>query len=176
MPEPLSEQRLADIYRTTIDAFYAYVSRRCGGDRLLAEDVTQDAWLRAVRDWQRNGVPRIPLAWLRTVARNLILNHLRRQAPVSLDAVPHTALLAAVEHEAVSDPEEVAAVVTAALARIPDDEATLLEAFHFDQHRTAELARAYGISERAVEGRLRRARARLRRELELSLRSLGEIT
>lgn len=36
------------MYRQTIRPLYAYVSRRCGGDRALAEDVVQETWLRAV--------------------------------------------------------------------------------------------------------------------------------
>jgi DNA-directed RNA polymerase specialized sigma24 family protein len=42
MPHPLTEDQLRGIYRGTIDRLYGYVSRRCGGDRSLAEDVTQE--------------------------------------------------------------------------------------------------------------------------------------
>jgi RNA polymerase sigma factor (sigma-70 family) len=58
------------------------------------------------------------------------------------------------------------AVVNHALARIPAPEAALIETFHFERRRTSEIAKDAGVSERAVEGRLRRARLRLRRELE----------
>jgi RNA polymerase sigma factor (sigma-70 family) len=56
--------------------------------------------------------------------------------------------------------------VSHALARLPAAEARLLEAFHFEDRRVAQIAEGCGLSERAVEGRLRRARQRLRRELE----------
>src|SRR5258705_1179575 len=79
MPERITEEQLRRIYADTIDTLYGYTSRRCGGQRELAEDVTQEVWLRAVRDWRRTGSPDNPLAWLTTVARNLILNHLRRR-------------------------------------------------------------------------------------------------
>jgi len=39
--------------------------------------------------------------------------------------------------------------------------------------KMSQLAELYGISERAVEGRLRRARERLRRELESTLKRNG---
>ena len=84
MPELVSEAQLRQIYGETIDALYGYASRRCGGQRELAEDVTQEVWLRAVREWRTKGVPRVPLAWLTAVARNLILNHLRRDDDVPL--------------------------------------------------------------------------------------------
>ena len=51
----VSEQQIRTIYRETIDRLYGYVSRHCDGDRALAEDVTQETWLRAVREWRREG-------------------------------------------------------------------------------------------------------------------------
>jgi RNA polymerase sigma-70 factor, ECF subfamily len=66
----ISEDLLRQIYRDTIDPLYGYVSRRCGGVRELAEDVTQEAWLRAVRDWRRSGVPDNPMGWLTTRPRS----------------------------------------------------------------------------------------------------------
>jgi RNA polymerase sigma-70 factor (ECF subfamily) len=111
------------------------------------------------------------LGWLTTVARNLILNHLRRREGVSLDSVSAAEVLAAVEANTVSDSAEIASVVREAMLRLPTDEARLLETFHYDRLKVAQMAEAYGISERAVEGRLRRARERLRRELELTLKA-----
>jgi RNA polymerase sigma factor (sigma-70 family) len=73
----------------------------------------------------------------------------------------------------VSDSAEVASLVSHALTRIPVAEARLLETFHYDQLKMSQLAELYGISERAIEGRLRRARQRLRRELEIALKSNG---
>jgi DNA-directed RNA polymerase specialized sigma24 family protein len=55
--------------------------------------------------------------------------------------------------------------------RIPQAEARLLESFHYDRFKMSQLAEAYGVSERAIEGRLRRARERLRKELELTLKA-----
>lgn len=171
--EPASEPRIRQVYGETIDALYAYASRRCGGDRSLAEDVVQETWLRAVRDWQRSGLPKEPLAWLTVVARNLILNHHRRRGTVPLESVTPAELLAAVDDDRVSESSEVASVVTRALGRIPRKEAELLEAFHFERTRVARIAELFGISERAVEGRLRRARERLRREIEIVLKAQG---
>jgi len=171
MQERVSEEQFRQIYRDTIGALYGYASRRCGGQRELAEDVTQEAWLRAVREWRRNGVPDSPLGWLTTVARNLILNHLRRREGVSLDSVSPAEVLNAVEQNSVSESAEIASIVSQALLRLPQREARLLEAFHYDRCKMSQLAEAYGISERAVEGRLRRARERLRRELEITLKA-----
>lgn len=172
MPTPPTEAEISAIYRDTVVALYGFVSRRCGGERQVAEDITQEAWLRAVREWRRTGLPDVPLAWLTTVSRNLLLNQVRRRAPLPIDVVAPEIILAALERDATDDSAEVAAAVTDALTRIPPEEAQLLEAFHFERLRVARLAEVMGITERAVEGRLRRARERLRRELEPLLPSI----
>jgi RNA polymerase sigma-70 factor, ECF subfamily len=170
MTERVTEDELKRIYNETILSLYGFASRRCGGQRELAEDVTQEVWLRAVHDWRQKGLPKSPLGWLTTVARNLIYNHLRRRENVSIDSVSPEEVLAAVDANTVNDSAEIAAVVSEALTRLPDAEARLLEGFHYDRRKVSQLAEAYGISERAIEGRLRRARERLRREIEVTLK------
>ena len=156
-----AEQRILTVYRESIDALYAYAARHSGGDRTLAEDVTQETWLRAVREWRRTGPPEKPLAWLITVAHNLLASYYRRRRPEQLDA-DTAAALRAVENNGAAG---IRAVVDDALTRLPAGQADLIEAFHLEERKVAQIAAGHGISERAVEGRLRRARQRLRREL-----------
>jgi len=172
--QPGSEERIVAVYRETIDTLYRYVSRNCCGDRTLAEDVTQETWLRAVREWRRKGPPDQPIAWLTTVARNLLADYFRRRRPEALDSVSPQQVLAALEQGRASDSAEVSAVVCHALARLPVAQARLLEAFHFDELRMSQIATIFRLSERAIEGRLRRARQRLRRELESIMKGQGE--
>jgi RNA polymerase sigma-70 factor (ECF subfamily) len=172
MPDRVTEYELERIYDETIAELYGYVSRRCGGRRDLAEDVTQETWFRALRHWRARGAPDRPLNWLTTVARNLLVSYFRRHEPVALDAVSAAEMLAAVDANAVSDSAEVASLVSKALLRIPASEAQLLETFHYDRLKVSQLAELHGISERAVEGRLRRARERLRRELETAVKDM----
>ena len=62
-------------------AMVARLVRALGPGRLeLAEDVTQEALVRALKAWPVQGVPREPEAWLFTVARNLALDGLRRRS------------------------------------------------------------------------------------------------
>lgn len=160
-----AEERIVAVYRETIDALYGYVSRHCGGDRALAEDVTQETWLRAVREWRKSGPPDRPIAWLTTVARNLLASYFRKH-PARLASATPVESLADTAAAPAAESSDVRAAVTDALGRMPPAEAQLLEAYHFDDRRVAHIALTAGVSERAVEGRLRRARQRLRRELE----------
>ena len=171
---PTGEERILATYRATIDQLYRYVSRNCAGDRTLAEDVTQETWLRAVREWRKNGPPDQPIAWLTTVARNLLVSYYRRKKPAPLDSVSPADVLAALDSGRTAESAEIGAAVCHALARIPAAEAQILEAFHFEDRRMSQIADTLGVSERAVEGRLRRARQRLRRELESILTIKGD--
>ncbi len=166
----LTRDEFLELYRTHLPRLYRFVSRRTGDDRALAEDVVQDTFLRAVRSWREQGLPREPLSWLRTVARNLLVSHFRRAAPVALaDGFDPPG-----EDLRDESPERVAAVQWA-LARMRPQQARLLEEFHFDGRRVREIARRRGLSEKAVEGRLRRARRTLRRTLQPLFRKQGAI-
>src|SRR3954463_12609541 len=51
-----------------------------GIDRLqLAEDVVQEALVRALQSWPYYGIPKNPAAWLTQTAKNLALDVIRRE-------------------------------------------------------------------------------------------------
>ena len=162
MDGPLAEEDLILTYRETIRPLYAYVSRRVGGDFNLAEDLVQETWMRALDDWRAKGSPVDPLAWLRRVAHNLLVSHYRR---LKIQVVDPAALDLAGERTWPGNPDA-AAVVGWALARLRRTDAEILEDFYFDEKPVQQIAAERGLSERAVEGRLRRARAKLRKRLE----------
>ncbi|MES2179005.1 MAG: sigma-70 family RNA polymerase sigma factor [Gemmatimonadota bacterium] len=165
MPPKATEELVRHIYRETLDDFYGVVSRRCDGDRDLAEDVVQETWLRAFRAWRHDGVPDKPMAWLTTVASRILASHFRRQTADRLDDGSGDAILAP-DAEVARDSFEKRSLVERAIARLPVLQKQLIEAFHFDRRPVADIAGSVGLSERAVEGRLRRARQNLRREIE----------
>jgi DNA-directed RNA polymerase specialized sigma24 family protein len=57
-----------------------------------------------------------------------------------------------------------------ALDQLPRAQAHLLEAFHLERRAVGDIATETGLSERAVEGPLRRARISLRRQIEIEER------
>jgi RNA polymerase sigma-70 factor (ECF subfamily) len=158
-----TEQDLIDTYRTTVRPLYAYVSRRVGSDASLAEDLVQDTWMRAVGSWPAKGIPDDPLAWLIRVARNTLVSHFRRVRPDLVEP----ALLDLIESEpsAAADDPGAASIVNWGLARLRRGQAELLEDFYFAGKSVREIARERALSERAVEGRLRRAREKLKKRI-----------
>ena len=173
MSRSASETEVRRIYRETLDDFYTVVSRRCDGDRDLTEDVVQETWLRAVKAWRADGVPERPMAWLTTVASRILSNYRRRAADRiddSEDTIP------APDADAQRDSFERRSLIERAIARLPVLQTRLLEAFHFERRPVADIASSLGVSERAVEGRLRRARQNLRREIERDASTDGDVS
>jgi len=164
--ERMTEQELVSIYRATIREVYAFVARRTGGDPRCAEDFVQETYLRALSDWSRRGVPQKPSAWLKTVARNLIVSHYRKIMPSSLDAAD----MGGPDLRCDLDRMEDRALVYWGLSKLNRRRAELLEAFHFDGLSVRQIADQSGVSERAVEGRLRRAREALKEKIQDLLR------
>ncbi len=163
---PLHDEAVIVLYRETIRPLYAYVSRRVGGDVGLAEDLVQETWMRALDTWPSRGLPDEPLAWLQRVAHNILVSHFRRVRPEPVDPASID-----IEDERCSpDRPDAAAIVGWGLARLRRSHAEILEAFYFDGRSVREIAQARSLSERAVEGRLRRARARLKAKIERILR------
>ena len=68
------------LFRRESGKMIATLTRILGFENLqLAEDVVQDALLKAMQNWAFSGVPRNPSAWLMQVARNQALDAVRRQ-------------------------------------------------------------------------------------------------
>ena len=68
-----------DVYRAEFGKVVASLAGRFG-DLDLAEEMTQEAFVEAVRRWPTEGVPPNPGGWLTVVARNRALDRLRRES------------------------------------------------------------------------------------------------
>ena len=153
------------------DAFYAaerrllvrFVMFLGCPDAGMAEDVAQEAFIRAFRAW---GSIRSPRAWLRTVAGREYAGRAQkaaRQVPLeaAAGAEGRAAVAAAVALEQQADTRE---VLTAGIAALPVKQ-RLVMAWHWDGFSDAEIARELGDSVVAVRKNRSRATARLRQLL-----------
>ena len=134
-----------------------------------AEEAFQEACLRALRTWPANGPPRDPVGWLILVGRNAALDGLRRKSR-------HTDLP---DEDAISDLEDVEAPMAERLdgSQYRDDVLRLLFiCCHPDLPATQQvalalrivsglsvrqIAKAFLVSESAMEQRITRAKARV---------------
>lgn len=138
---------------------YAYILRRCG-DRALAEDLTADVILRAVRETKRARSVVTP-AWLTTVARNRLVDHWRSKARE--DRRLRLARSNPDRDEWTDDgtplePE----VVNQAMRRLQPHHQAVLSLRYLDDMTVPEVAAALGRSVHATESLLARARRAFR--------------
>ncbi len=158
-------------------SLYRYFIVRTGEDSHLADDLMQQLWLQASLH-ERKHPSRIPAVemeyWLRGIAKNLIRAHWRTHS-LRPDTVPITdpALAAKISERLVSEElpsevlerKEIRDQLLLALTTVSHDEQELIIGYYFRDESQADLARVLGISTRAVEGRLYRARQSLRTAL-----------
>ena len=163
-PQPLALD-LEALYRGARDDVYAYVATLLH-DRAAAEDVTAQAFERAVRRGRtydaRKGTPR---AWIFGIARNAALDELRRRRRSAvLVTEPVDPATAAPEDEA--DHALRRATVRSALAALPAREREVVALKFHGGLDNAELARVLGVSVSNAGTQLHRAMSKLREAVD----------
>lgn len=79
MTEPVPET-IETLFRRESGRLISVLIRLLGPQNLtLAEDVVQEAFVAALRDWSNHGVPDNPPAWLLTAARRRAIDAIRRE-------------------------------------------------------------------------------------------------
>ena len=140
---------------------------RTTGDWDLAEECAQQAFERALETWPRDGIPRRPGAWLTTTARNLARDRLRRTA-VGASKMREVAMLHCNEeagHDAndesgVQD-DRLRLIFTCCHPALRLEARVALTLRTLAGLTTAEIARAFLVSEATMAQRLVRAKRKI---------------
>jgi RNA polymerase sigma factor (sigma-70 family) len=154
----VTEQQWLKIYRETVHSLYGYMAKRTGGNQALTEDIVQESYLRALDSWHRKTAPDSPMAWLKRVARNILIDYLRKKRWVDIADLglnPDSGSRTSEDHFRSLE-------IFSAISSLGRKKAKILEAFYYDGMSIKEIAGEMAISERAVEGQLRRARRSLK--------------
>ena len=78
--EKNSKELAEHFFRNEYGKLVSVITRYIGIDNVeTAEDIVQETLLKAVDNWQHNGIPKNPQAWLYTIAKNLTLNILKKK-------------------------------------------------------------------------------------------------
>lgn len=135
----------------------------------IAEEAFQEACLRALKNWPTKGPPRDPAAWLVLVGRNAALDGARRRArerPLPDEAeISHLddaeASLAERLDEAHYRDDILRLLFVCCHPDLPDTQQIALALRIVSGLSVAEIARAFLVSETAMEQRITRAKARI---------------
>lgn len=151
-----------DPFRETFDAFYerefapmVAIAFAVSGSRLVAEDIAQEAMIRAYRNWERVSTYDKPGAWVRRVTINLASSALRRRA----SEVKARLRLRPVD--AVPEPEPTDAHIWAAVHELPGRQRSAVALFYLEDRPVNEIATILGCSEATAKVHLHRGRAAL---------------
>jgi RNA polymerase sigma-70 factor (ECF subfamily) len=140
---------------------------RTTGDVGIAEDAVQDAVVRALETWPRDGVPDEPRAWLTVTARRRAIDLLRREAARNGKEVEAVRLDALSQEDPPTDSvvrdDLLRLVFTCCHPALSPEAQVALSLRTLCGLTTAEVARALLVPEETMAKRLTRARQKIAR-------------
>ncbi|BAN49874.1 putative RNA polymerase ECF-type sigma factor [Metapseudomonas resinovorans NBRC 106553] len=165
MEEAELRQRVEAIYRSDSRRVLATLIRLLG-DFDLAEEALHDAFIAAVQQWPRDGLPANPRAWLVSAGRFKAIDSLRRRARFDaskrhLVAELEEAASAFLEGEDVED-DRLRLIFTCCHPALPADAQVPLTLREVCDLKTEEIARAFLSSPSTIAQRIVRAKAKIR--------------
>lgn len=159
--------------RATLEAVWRLESGRLVGavmrivrDLAVAEEVVQDALVRALECWTDDGIPPNPAGWLMTVARNRAMDRLRRQVRftnVQQQLSHQVEISATLDVENIGIDDDVLRLMFMVCHPLLAPEARVALALRLVNGLTVgAIARAYFASDAAIAQRITRAKRTLK--------------
>jgi RNA polymerase sigma-70 factor (ECF subfamily) len=151
-------------YEYALPRVHRYLFHRCGRDRALAEELTQETFVAAIRSSRRFSGRGDAVSWVIGIARHRLADHFRRlerQERGVVNLASRGQLEAVMPWSGPRDDE-----LAAALAALPAMQRAAVVLRYLDDLPVREVARLLGRSEKAVESLLSRGRDALRRTYE----------
>jgi len=147
-----------------------------------AYDLTQDVFCNALRALHKFRGEAKFSTWLYSIARNVCLNHLRRDSLITEESLegmsegqPNAELpdLSA-DVQAIAETRELQRLVNSVLATLPPEQRVLIVLRDFEQLSYEEISQIEGISVSNVKSRLHRARIAFKNKFKPYLKLLRE--
>ena len=134
----------------TYDKIYRYVYFRVG-DRMIAEDITQESFLRFIGKY--GSLHDYEIKYLYTIARNLCIDEDRRIKPEPItDEIEDTAGTGGISEESI--------MVRQALDKLSEEEREIILLKHVNGENIATISKALGISRFALYRKIKNAEDR----------------
>ena len=162
---------------------HALVWRKIG-DFHIAEEITQDTFLRVYKSLATLKDPNLFAGWLYVIANRLCINWSEKNNPAiqSLEDTPIEEIEASAYTHYLSEQREVEVsnrryeVVQRLLQKLPESERTVVTLYYLGEMTAKEIAKFLGVSVNTIKSRIRRARARLQNHEELLIsETLGSV-
>ncbi|QNH11793.1 sigma-70 family RNA polymerase sigma factor [Xanthomonas sp. SI] len=153
-----------DLIRRWSGSLHRY-ALKLGNDPELANDLTQDVWLRVIQ-----GIARLREAaqfrpWLFGIAHRTFMDRLRTRYAMPVDTGIDVDEIASIDDSGAD--EDLERTLTTNLALLPIVEREVLTLFYLEELSLVDIADALGIPVGTVKSRLFRARTLLRKQILL---------
>lgn len=160
-----NQQALLALAERFYPLMFRYLYRMGGGNRMLAEDLTQDVFLRMQRGLARYEYPRPFKTWLYTIATNLARDHwsladTRRN--LNSDSTEMEADNTQISGEVALIEREEAERVRSALAALPELQRQAVLLYYYEELSQLEIAAVVQVPLGTVKSRLFAGLRRLR--------------
>lgn len=157
------------LYRSHVNKIHGLVWRLCGGDRALAEDLTQDAFVRA---WNKRHTFRGDAAfgtWMHRVAVNVVMSDGRSKVRAAR-AISHNATDADLDQFGANPTEfrDAGMDLDGAIAQLPERTRTVLVLYAVHGYKHEEIAEMTGMATGTSKSQLHRARQLVKAHLGMN--------
>ena len=158
----MEKRHFTAFYHAYVDRIYKFVFYRVGADKNLAQDLTQDVFLKAYEAFERYDPTISESSWLYTIARNHVINqHAKSHPGVTLEDVEGT-VWASEDGRARLSASHDEKKMLAALAKLPPEDAELIRMKYLEGWPFEELAVHFQKKSGALRVQARRALKKLK--------------
>lgn len=154
------EAAFGEFYERFSGRLYSLLLFLTSGREQIAREVLQVTMIKAARKFRVFEQDAALWAWLSQVARNALVDYIREQSrrpnPVSIDLLTSSVTAPGPAEE------ELLEWLECGLNELDEEERVLVESVYFQRRRQRDLADESGTTQKAIESKLARIRARLR--------------
>ena len=159
----MTRERFVDLVRAEQEPLRRFLLSLCGGDSALADDIAQDALVRAyVASGSFLGLSKFS-TWLFRIAYNCYIDHCRNAKP---DQVPVEAAFSVAASDT-SDSRFRYQQLYRAMDLLPDREKAAIALFYFEDKSIKEISAILGMPQGTVKYQLSMGRTHLKQHIQL---------
>lgn len=166
------DKLMVKFYPRVLNFIYRFVGRR-----EIAEDLTQDVFLKVFNQPQQYQPQAKLQTWLFTIARNVSLNELRKNKFIGFSLNQTAPTQEGELQTQISDPhavnpshailqQEKVSLIKQAIAQLPENQRTAVILRRYEDFSYEEIAKTLNVSVKAVKSLLSRAKENLKKQLK----------
>lgn len=154
-------------YQKNVQRVFRYVLFRVSCNQEVAEDLTQDIFLKAYKAFGAYDAGRSSSSWIYTIAKNTLIDWYKKQHPTEDIANYEDSLVLSSDTWEMYATNEDSQTLLDLIANLPADDAELVRMRYLEGWDYADLAPSLKKNETALRAQASRAMKRLKRQIRL---------